>query len=803
MNNYKKFIIILLIMFLNVALIGQQYSINGYVKNSSGEPLVGSNVWINGTSMGASTNSEGKYVINNVKAGTYELNAAYIGYRTLTKEIEIISQTNVLDFILPEGTIEGDKVVVSAARRNQKLVDAPSTVAVVNALELRKWSGFSYANAIQHLKGVNIYRTGMDGLGINARGFMTGYNYRFQLMTDGMSEMMTGNGLSAANMNLITREDIDRVEIVLGPSSALYGPNAHNGLLNVITLHPRDSKGGTVVAGAGQNSILNFRARYADSYGQLAYKLNAEYLTGKDYDDNRIYWLDGNKNGIRESGEYTIEGNNIPIEHARLNGTLYYKPTSDLEISGGYGYHQFSTRNVTNIGHNILDDWTTQRWFAQITHPRIFARVHSIGNISDGYYQEDVKALLQVTQGMPEETAIEAINLVDKSNRLSAEVQGNLQVGGVNIIGGFNWDRENPVSERTVLFDHGIDPRTGKLQGEEIIVDQVGIYTQIESNLPFDFSTTLAFRYDRHDNYEDQFSPRLGLTWRGIENGTFRITWNRAFQAPAIAQQYLYIYVPGSRYQAGNGLGFTLADGTKIDPLKPETNETIEVGYRGLLNNNIYIDINAYNSRYKNFISGFIPVGPAILMGDEELDPSVPLLTYLNFGNIKINGIDVAITYPISNKLNIFANYSFVDRSNFDKVKEDGLNSADSTFYQGFYFNTPTDKWTIGIRGNDIFLKGFDINAHLRHVAEYEFVSGRWKASDEGSGLSTAGTNPYYVNNGPLGGFYLIDIAAIYQISEFLGIQFSIENLLDDTAYQMVGSPSIGRLFTAEIKYNF
>ena len=794
---------IIYITFLTGILIGQNYSISGQIKNNDGKPLIGANVWISGTSIGSSTDVNGEYFIKNIKIGYYDLNAAFIGHRTITKSIDLSNVNETINFVLPEGTIEGDEVIVSASRRNQKIVDAPSTVAVVNSVEIRRWAGFSYANAVQHIKGINIYRTGIDGLGINARGFMTGYNYRFQLMTDGMVEMMTGNGLSAANMNLIPREDIDRVEVILGPSSALYGPNAHNGLLNVITLHPRNSHGGTFIFGAGQNSILNTRARYASTIGSLAYKINAEYLTGKDFDDNRTYWIDTNQNGGQETGEFTVEGNDSPIEHQRLNTSVYYNIVSDWELAAGYDFHQFSTRNVTNIGHNIIEDWKTQRWFAQLSHPRIFARIHSISNLSDKYYQEDVKAFLQTTRGLPEDIAINAINLVDKSSRLSADVQGNYQIYDINIIGGFNWDRENPVSERTVLLDRGIDPRTGELQGEEIIVDQFGMYAQIESKLPANLNATLAFRYDMHDNYESQFSPRLGLTWSGLQNGNFRVTWNQAFQAPAIAQQYLYIYIPGSRYQAGNGLGFTLADGTKIDPLKPETNETLEFGYKGLLANNLYLDVNYYLSRYQNFISGFIPVGPAILMGDEELDPSVPLLTYLNFGDIKINGLDIAITYPISNKLNIFANYSFTDKSNFDEVKKEGLQSADSTFYKGFYFNTPTNKWTFGVRAKDVIIDGLGINAHMRHVSEYEFVSGRWKASDDGIGTSTAGTNPYYLNTGPLGGFYFVDVSAQYDITNNIHLLLNIENLFDEEAYQMIGSPSMKRLINAELKYTF
>ncbi len=786
-----------------IQLVSAKGTITGQVVDEFGQALTGANVWIAGTSLGTSTDIQGRFEIRAVPDGSYNLIAAFIGYRSEVQIVEIPGSTINLNFSLMEGSVPGEEVIVSASRRPQKIVDAPTTMTVINSLEVRRGGGYSFAESIENVNGVDTYRTGLDGISINARGFMTGYNYRFQLMTDGMNGMLTGNGLSAPHMSMVSREDVERIEVILGPSSALYGPNAHNGLLNVITRHPRDSRGGTVVVGAGQNNMRSLRTRFAGILGNLSYKLNAEMLSGKDYNDNRVYWHDADSDGIRDDGEFTTEGNNSPIKHDRIGGALFYRLGGQLELGGGYDYYQFSTRNVTNIGHNLLQDWVTRRWFAQLTHPRFYARVHQTGNQSDKYYQEDLKAQLIVFNGLPEDVAIDAINLVDKSSHLAVEAQGNVQANGINLIGGFNYDRENPVSERTVLLDRGVDPRTGEIQGGAIIVNQAGVYGQVESDLPLDLAATAAFRYDVHDNYGDQFSPRLGLVWKGLRSGNLRATWNHAFQAPAIAQQYLYIYVPGSRYQAGNGLGFTLADGTKIDPLKPETNQTLEFGYKGTLMKGLYFDANYYFSHYRNFISGFIPVGPAVKMGDTDLDSSVPLLTYLNFGELDISGFDLAAEYQLSRNLKFSASYSFVNRAGFDEAKSAGLKSADSTYYQSFYFNTPERKWTFGIQAADLLIKGLEINANLRHVDEYDFVTGRWFATTEGEGTSSYLDNPYYLNNGPLGGFTLVDLSLSYLMSSNIQVQCNVDNLFDAVAYQMVGSPSTGRMANLEVRYIF
>ena len=703
------------------------------------------------------------------------------------------------------GLISGEEIVVSAALRPQKLVDAPGTISVVYTDELHRGTGFSFANSVQNVKGVNVYRNGVDGVGISARGFMTAYNYRFQIMTDGMNSMLTGNGFSGTHMNLASKEDLERVEVVVGPSSALYGPNAHNGMMNVITLHPRDSQGGTIVIGRGQNEILNFRGRYASVSGPFSYKLNAESLKGKDWDDNRKYWLDLNGNGAEDEGEFTIEGNDYPIEHLRGSGNLFYELNNDLELTGGYSYYKFSSRNMTNIGHNIIKDWKMNRWNIGATHPRYFARLYGMKNESDKYYQEDIRALFETALGFTHEDAINATNLVDKSTSVAGEVQGNMRIEKINLIGGVSWERQTPISERTVLLDRGIDPISGLLVGEDITVNQVGFYGQVERELPNDFQLTTAFRFDTHSNYESQLSPRFGLVWKGLQNGNIRVTWNRAFQAPSIAQQYLYIAIPGSRYQAGNGLGFTLADGSTIDPLEPEINETFEFGYKGTPSPNLFVDGSYYISKYTNFISGFIPVGNAVKMGDTDLDSSLPLLTYLNFGGVTLQGFDVELKYSLNNNIRLFGNFSFVDASDFDKQKENSIGTDEESFYNGFFFNTAERKWHVGIEGSDLITDGLTVSVKARHVDEYDFVSGKWSATKAGKGTipSFASGNPYYADNGPLGGFTLVDLNMAYPVNEDISLVLNIDNLFDTEAFQMVGSPSTSRLAILEVKYSF
>ena len=795
----KIFLTMLIVLLAIGSVYAESGSISGVITGENGDPIIGANVWLKGTTLGASTRIDGSYRIIGIPNGAYQIVAAHIGNQSVEIPVIISGNSVGIDITMLEGYISGEEIVVSSTRRPQKLVDAPGTISVVYTEELHKAAGFSFANSVQNVKGVNVYRNGIDGVGISARGFMTAYNYRFQLMTDGMNSMLTGNGFSGTHMNLASKEDLERVEVVVGPSSALYGPNAHNGMMNVITLHPRDSQGGTLVIGSGQNEIFNLRGRYAGVSGPFSYKINAESLTGKDWDDNRKYWVDLNGDGIEDAGEFTIEGNNFPIEHLRGSGNVFYDLNDDLELTGGYGYYKFSSRNMTNVGHNIIKDWKMQRWNIGATHPRFFARLHGMKNEAGDYYQEDVRAAERINSRA--ET-----NLVDRSTSIAGEVQGNARIEQINLIGGVSWERQSPISERTVLLDKGIDPISGEEEGEDIIVDQVGFYGQVERELTPDLDFTTAFRFDTHSNYDSQISPRFGLVWKGLKNGNIRATWNRAFQAPSIAQQYLYIPIAVANiYLVGNGLGFTMADGTTIDPLKPEINETFEFGYKGTPYPNLFVDGSYYISKYTNFISGFIFLGPAAKTGNTVLDQSFNLLTYLNFGEVTLLGFDIEAKYSLNDNYRLFGNFSFVDASDFDEQKENAVGTADDRFYSGFFFNTAERKWHVGVEGKDVGTPGLDLSVKARHVDEYDFVSGSWFATEAGKGTIPArfNGNPYYADNGPLGGFTLVDLNVAYPVNKDISLVLNVENLLDTEAFQMVGSPSTARLAILEVKYSF
>ena len=156
----KIFLIMLIVLLAAGSVFAASGTISGVITGENGDPIIGVNVWLKGTTIGASTRIDGSYRIIGIPNGDYQIIAAHIGNRSVEIPVIVSGNSMEIDITLLEGYISGEEVVVSSTRRPQKLVDAPGTISVVYTDELHKAAGFSFANSIQNVKGVNVYRNG-------------------------------------------------------------------------------------------------------------------------------------------------------------------------------------------------------------------------------------------------------------------------------------------------------------------------------------------------------------------------------------------------------------------------------------------------------------------------------------------------------------------------------------------------------------------------------------------------------------------------------------------------------------------
>ena len=359
-------------MLVTMSVMAQTGVITGKVTDGdTGEGLVGASVTIKGTNLGIIAGANGNYRLSGVPAGSQTVEVSYIGYESLSREVKMEGGKDInIDFVMHVSTFFGDEVVVTASKRPEKLTEAPATMSVLTAKDFAETASFNVGELASKIQGVEFVRTGVTGVGINARGFGNAFNAKMLVMTDGRNSMMAGgSGLPVGIMNTVIKEDIERMEIVLGPNSALYGPNAHNGVVNTITKDPRKYQGTTFAVGVGNQSVFSGRLRHAQKLNdKFAFKLTGEYTKGKDFE-----FYDNVYVGTAVVKEIVPDFN---FKHVRGEAALYYavNPKSDVIVSYGGSINDFLS--VNNTGRNYIDGWKFSYLQGRYVSPRLFGQLY-------------------------------------------------------------------------------------------------------------------------------------------------------------------------------------------------------------------------------------------------------------------------------------------------------------------------------------------------------------------------------------------------------------------------------------------
>jgi outer membrane cobalamin receptor len=212
---------------------GQSFTLTGKITDAnSGSPIQGATVFIS-YNYAAYSNAEGFYSIARLDPGNYQIKISSLGYKSFSTEIEITSD-EVKDFALTPSAIELDEVVVSTNRTENYLRNSPFAESLVGKEEIQIRSTMSLPDILQNEPGVSLLRDGIWGTEISIRGLN-----RENIITliDG-SRIATSTDV-AARLSMIDLNDIERVEVIKGASSSIYGSGATGGIVNIITKSPQ------------------------------------------------------------------------------------------------------------------------------------------------------------------------------------------------------------------------------------------------------------------------------------------------------------------------------------------------------------------------------------------------------------------------------------------------------------------------------------------------------------------------------------------------------------------------------------
>jgi iron complex outermembrane receptor protein len=706
--------------------VAQGGQVTGTVTGSNNQPIAGAQVAIVNTGFRAVTDASGKYSIAGVPAGRYELRVVRLGETPRTVLIDVTSASIVADVQLTRVATDLGGVTVSATRRAEKVTEAPATITVVNTAALDETVGNTFASALKEAKGLDFIQVGMTAVAINARGFNSAFNNRFLMVEDGRIAVLPENGLPVGAFTATPKVDLAGMEVLVGPGSALYGPDASNGVLSLTTKDPRQFPGATIEASGGSRSYRDIQGRYAGVFadGKLGFKVSGEYQAANDWENYLSYNAGGSIVPAGTAGAIREDALKIPIDWdagvRRGSGALvYYSGANRLEVNGGMS----KTDGVgqTNVGRNQLKDWGYNVLQAKFTSPRWFLNVYRSQSQSGESFALNRFAGAQL--------AAANANLTPDSLRLlsdwpsdgrmyAAEAQGNYTLQpllNTTFVFGAQFRRDQVSSDRQWLTD--------RISGEDIKNDQTGVYAQSTTPVNKYLDVVLAGRLDYPENYDQQFSPKAGVIFKPMNDQAIRVTFNRAYKSPTILQTDFFIPDWTSIISIyGNTTGFqmTKADGSVVSTYKamePETNKTWELGYKGVLVNRLYVDGTYFRSDYKNFMSPLtiignpfaganatfakplsnpngIPVNASGQIVTQAATPITPIvLTYYNLGDAKVSGMDLGVSAIVTEQIEL--------RGTASTVKIDEVTVPAGGSLEAVSLNSPTTKWTVGVTGRD------------------------------------------------------------------------------------------------------
>ena len=481
-------------------------------------------VVIEGTTIGVVTDATGHYIIKNMTPGTYTVEVSAVGYISATKQVKVVAgQTHEVEFELVEDAVTLDQIVVSSNRSETLKREAPSLVSVVDSEIFDRVSSASLAGGLAYQPGVRVENTcqncGFPQVRIN------GLDGRYsQILVD--SHPLFSSLTGVYGMEQIPANMIERVEVMRGGGSALYGASAIGGTINIITKEPKQSMAEmshtttAIAMGGAMENATTLNASLVSDSGKAAVSVFAQSRTSGGYDvdgDGFTELLESNSEALgmrsvfRTSNYSRITAQYHRIKDYRRGGDQLDKPQhmaevceqADHTIDGGSVTFDWSDPSHTNRVNIYSSFQNTERtsYYGAGQDPNAYGRTHDLMAAAGVQYVHEFDHLLFMPSTLTVGSEVSHNNLHDTSV-------------------GYNVDTKQ-------------------------IANIYGVYFQNEWRNK-QWSILLGGRLDKHNLISAPiFSPRANLRYNPTEEISLRLSYAGGYRAPQAYDEDLHIAIVG------------------------------------------------------------------------------------------------------------------------------------------------------------------------------------------------------------------------------------------------------------------
>lgn len=492
-----RIIIPLLFITLNSAA---QYTITGKITDVDNKPLIGAAISVKGSNSGAVTDTAGNFKLHFAENKRYTLTASYIGYISSTKETDATAK-DPLHFVLQEDLRMLEQIVVTGTRTPKLLKDAPIVTRVISSIDIKKADATNIQDLLEtELPGIEFSYSMNQQTSLNMSGF-GGNSVLF--LVDG--ERLAGETLDNIDYNRLNMDNVERIEIVKGAASSLYGSNAIGGVINIISKQSEEPWSVNINAHYGNHN----KQRYGGSVGFNIGKFNS--LTNVQY--SAIDAIDLSKGTDNtEVGDYNIIYGNSSLN---IKERLIFKALKDLKFTGRLGYYQ-RQRNASEVSKDLYRNFT--------------------GGIKGEYNPTD-KDNIELSYSFDQYDKSDYYNYTGKDIRDYSNVQHILRVLYNHTFAKKHILTVGSDYMRDYLMSYQFDNNGSYVQ------HTVDAFTQFDWNPHPKFNLIGGLRFDMYSKSKlYNFSPKLGLMYK-LKYCSLRGSYAGGFRAPTLKEMYMNFFM--------------------------------------------------------------------------------------------------------------------------------------------------------------------------------------------------------------------------------------------------------------------
>ncbi len=566
-NKITSYFFIFLIV--PVMAFTQTATIVGRIVDQDSDPIAGANISLPGTVLGSVSDENGAFRIVNVPAGGFQLIITVIGYKQETISVQLAAgqQTEIGTIALAEVALSSEPILVTAGRYEQKLQDIPASVGSISRQEIQSRNTITIDKALQYVPGLNLNQSQLNIRG--STGYSRGVGSRVIMLVDGMP-YLTGDTqemiFSALQMN-----QIERIEIVKGAGSALYGSSAMGGVVNIIT---KD------ITAEPQGNLKFYGGFYSEPYyPQWKWSDQRKYMKGLSINYSAKSGMLGYMLAANTDQDDSYKQNDW-YKRYQAGGKLQFtlSPYQRLMIGGNY---------MTQKRGNFL-------YWKDLAHALIPPDDQVDDRVKSTRYH-----LNAAYQQVLDNHRFYSAKVIWFNNHFEDTIEGSANQQGNNSTSDFlNAEFQYNWQYNTQQWIGGLALTYNQVQAN-LFGDQSGrgaaCFIQDEVRWNHAFSTTVGLRFDYFDvdslSVEYKLNPKLGLVYKPWPGTALRSSVGSSFRAPSIAEAFTS----------------TSASGLKVIPnlnLDPEESWSCELGLNQFMGHHLFFDLALFYSRIWDLIEG-------------------------------------------------------------------------------------------------------------------------------------------------------------------------------------------------------